>query len=279
MKTLFTLGLLFVISFLRAKHQVLTLEKASKTHIIKFKIKGTGIYKGDCLKLSLDNNIKDSLIILLEPGHRLDSKNNDEQDILVLKEQFFVLGGYQHKEFKVNGFCCQASNHSPRKDSAFKLGAKADANLVSLAQYCNQHTYFREGDLQNAVWCVSDKRPIASISEGNEELRKFVSKITKCEIPWYQIEYEKANSYSEISDRVERISGNVNYDITKTDVFRIELRDAKGHLLQNYTDKKPSEIGNHDYWFDMQVSHYPKGEYYIHFYNGKELVTKKQFVL
>lgn len=278
MKTLFTLISLFAVTILCANHKFISIEKACKSGLIIFKIRGTGTYKGDCLKFSLQNQNKDSLFIVLEAGRRLDSKNNNEQDILVTQEQIFVLGGYQKKEFKINGFCCQATNHAPTKDSLFRIGRMADSNLVSLARYCNKNK-FNIQETQSAVWCISDKRPLASIPEGNEELRKFVSKITKEEIPWYQIEYEKANSYSEISHTVERISGNINYTLAKEGSFRIELRDAKGRLLQNYTDRKPGEVGNHDYWFDMQVSNYPKGKYFIHFYNDKELVTKKQFEL
>lgn len=278
MKTTFTIICIFTIATLSAKHKSISIENAYKSGLISFKIRGTGTYKGDCLKIYFKNKIEDSLFLLLEAGRRLDSRNNMEQDILVTKDQIFILSGHQKKEFKVYGFCCQATNHSPGKDSVFSIGQTADYNLHALSMFCNMNK-FDLNETQSAVWCISDKRPLASIPESNEKLRKFVSKITKEEIPWYQIEYEKSSSNTFISDNIERISGNITYTLTKSDFYNIELRDAKGNLIQNYTNKKPAVKGTYDYWFDMQVTNYPKGKYFIHIYNGNELVTKKQFEL
>ena len=278
MKTLFTLVQVLAVTFLFAKHKTVTIDKAYKSGIVKLKIRGTGTYKGNCLKMTLQNNTDDSLYILLEAGRRLDSKNNKEQDILVTKEQIFKLESHQKKDFSIYGFCCQASNHAPSRDSLFSIGKLADTNLVSLAKFCNINK-FTVGETQSAVWCVSDRRPLASISASNESLRYFVSKITKEEMPWYQLEYHDASSNTVFSDRVERVTGNIMYTLTKDDFYKIELHDAKGKLIQNFTENKVATKGTYDYWFNMQVSNYPKGKYYIHIYNGNELVTKKEFVI
>ena len=113
MKTLFTLIQIFAFNFLIAKHKIYTIDKACKAGLATIKIRGTGNYRGDCLKINIKNNGDDSLFILLEAGRRLDSKNNGEQDILVTKEQLYKLEPHQKKEFFVYGFCCQASNHAP----------------------------------------------------------------------------------------------------------------------------------------------------------------------
>lgn len=278
MKTLFTLIQIFAFNFLTAKHKIYTIDKACKAGLATIKIRGTGNYRGDCLKINIKNNGDDSLFILLEAGRRLDSKNQMEQDILVTKEQLYKLEPHQKKEFFVYGFCCQASNHAPRKDSLFSIGKMADLNLISLAKYCNKNN-FSILETQSAVWCVSDKRPLASISASNESLRYFVSLITKEEMPWYQIEYHDATSNTVFSDRVERVTGNIMYTLKNDDFYKIELHDAKGNLIQNFTDNKVAVKGTYDYWFNMQVSNYPKGKYYIHIYNGNELVTKKEFVI
>ncbi len=278
MKTLFTLIQIFAFNFLIAKHKIYTIDKACKAGLATIKIRGTGNYRGDCLKINIKNNGDDSLFILLEAGRRLDSKNQMEQDILVTKEQLYKLEPHQKKEFFVYGFCCQASNHAPRKDSLFSIGKMADLNLISLAKYCNTNN-FSILETQSAVWCVSDKRPLASISASNESLRYFVSLITKEEMPWYQLEYHDASSNTVFSDRVERVTGNIMYTLNKDDFYKIELHDAKGNLIQNFTENKLATKGTYDYWFNMQVSNYPKGKYYIHIYNGNELVTKKEFVI
>lgn len=218
------------------------------------------------------------LLFFLEAGRRLDSKTNDEQDILVMKDQFFILKAYQKKDFKINGFCCQADNHIPMKESAFGIGKPADKDLTAIAQFCNQHTYSKT-TVQSAVWCVSNRRPLASIPESHDELRRYVSSITGDEIPWYEITYENATSSSIISQTVDRISGTINYDLSANSKLKIELRDSKDRVIMNVECEKTLAAGNHDYWFDMQVSHYPKGKYYIHLYSNDTVVAKKQFVI
>lgn len=278
MKAFFTLFTLLLSMGLIAKRTTVPLEKAVKAGLINIKVRGTGIYKGECIKLSLINNKDDSLIIWLEAGRRLDSRNNHEQDILITKDQFFVLGKRQTKDFMASGFCCQLNNHAPGKDSVFFIGKKANPNLSTLAGFCNINK-FSINDTQSAVWCVSDKRPLASIPESNEVLRKFVAKITKEEIPWYQIEYEKAGSNTQISQTIERISGNIAYTLPKDGSFKIELRNAKGYSVQDFASKKMVEKGNYDYWFDLQVSNFPQGSYFIYIYSGSEIIKKKGFEL
>ena len=278
MKTLFATTFMFSISVLIAKHTFTTLEKATKSNLVSFKIRGTGFYSGNCLKLNLINKTKDSLFIILESGRRLDSKNNDEQDILITKEQKFIVSGNQTKEFTINGYCCQANNHAPEKNANFNIGKMADSNLTALSQFCNKNT-FNESDIQSSVWCVSNKRPIASIPAINEKLRVFVANITKQELPWYQLDYKKGTSISYIPTKPEKIFGYINYKIETDDSFKIELKDVDGNLIQTYANKKMVKKGEYDIWFDLQVSHYPKGKFYIHIFNGKKLVSKKEFII
>lgn len=278
MKTLLTTTLMFSITYLIAKHTNTTIEQAAKNRLLTFKIRGNGSYSGNCLKIKLNNVSRDTLIVYLECGRRLDSKNNDEQDILVTKEQKFVIPGQQTREFPLNGYCCQANNHAPAKDSDFNIGKMADSNLVALSHFCNINK-FNEHEIQSSVWCVSNKRPLASIPASNERLRKFVASITKEELPWYQMDYKKGTSLSYIPTKPEKITGYIDYKILTDDVLKIELKDEHGNLIQTYAANKQVKKGDYNCWFDLQVTHYPKGKFYIHIYNGQTLVTKKEFVI
>ena len=56
MKTLFTLVQVLGFTFLFAKHKTLTIDNAFKTGVATIKIKGTGTYRGDYLKINIGNN-------------------------------------------------------------------------------------------------------------------------------------------------------------------------------------------------------------------------------
>ena len=49
--------------------------------------------------------------------------------------------------------------------------------------------------------------------------------------------------------------------------------------MQKFADKKMLEKGTYDYWFELQVTNWPKGKYFIHIYSGDQLLSKKEFTI
>lgn len=259
------------------KKKIVSIEKAMKTGLIALEIKGKGSYSGNCLRLKIVNRQKDSIYVLMEAGRRLDSKNNEEQDILVVKEQLFALKALEKKESDVYGFCCQAHNQGPGKDSVFRVGKMADTSLVRLAEFCNKNKFSTDA-VQNAVWCVSDNHNVAGIDKSQEKLRKFVCDLKHIEEPWYQKDYDQVSGRGRaFSDRTNKISGTINYTLTTDTYLNIQLRDRNNHLIQKFTENKIINKGTYDYWFELQVSNWPKGKYYIDIYAGAQLIMKKEF--
>lgn len=276
MKTLLLLTSLAFALVVNAKHRLLSLESASKLNLLKFKIKGTGNHQGKCLDLQLESACPDSLWLTLEAGSRLDSKNEAEQDILVTQEQLFVLGGFQKAKAKITGYCCQATNSSPVKDADFAIGKPTDKNLISIARYLSAHPA-DEHTTQSAIWCVSNKKPLASIPKIHTDLRAFVSTITGEPLPWYEVEYNTASNNVAASQQAKKVFGYIDYKLEQEGKLKIELRDSKGRLVMNISNQKLVAKGEHDFWFEMQVSNYPKGKYYLYFLSDDGMVTKKEF--
>lgn len=278
MRTLVVFIFGFIYLTVHAKRTPVSIEKAVKTGIVKLEAKGKGGHSGNCVQMKITNKGNDSLYVLLEAGRRLNSVNDEEQDILVTKELIVRLRANETRNVQVIGYCCQASNHSPKQESKFSVGKMADSSLVALAKFCNENK-FSEGDVQSSVWCLSDNHSVAGIPGSNEKLRKFVAGIKKEEIPWYQKDYEAASGQRTFSDRANKISGSISYTTLTDNYMNIQLRDANGHLVQKFTNNKLIPKGNYDYWFELQVTNWPKGKYFIHIYSGEQLLTKKEFVI
>jgi len=276
MKTLLLLTSLAFAVIAHAKHRQLSLESAAKLNLLKFKIKGTGTHQGKCLNLQLDSSCPDSLWLTLGAGYRLDSKNDGEQDILVTQDQIFVLGGFQKASTKIAGYCCQANNQSPGKNSDFTIGKQTDKNLILIAHYLSSHPA-DEHTTQSAVWCVSNRKPLASIPIIHSDLRAFVSGITGEALPWYEIEYNTSSNNVAASQQAMKVFGYVGYKLKQEGKLKIELRDSKDRLVINISNQTSVSKGDHEFWFEMCVSNYPKGKYYLHFLDDNGMVTKKEF--
>ena len=91
------------------------------------------------LNYTLTNTLKDSLSVVLPPGWRFNSNagKSDYQDILVTKQELFVLKPKETKTFFIKGYCCELSKSGPIEGVPYTVGKLADSSLVSLARYLN----------------------------------------------------------------------------------------------------------------------------------------------
>src|ERR1043165_5882260 len=106
---------------------IMSVEDAAKKGLIKLSIKGKGGYTGDVIEMKVQNLTGSTIALKVEAGRRLDSKNNDEQDILVTKEQEFFVNAGQPKTVNLSGMCCQAHNSAPSVKSFYTVGSLADS--------------------------------------------------------------------------------------------------------------------------------------------------------
>src|SRR6478609_383903 len=93
--------------------QTLTLSEALRKRLVTVSFTNIGAYQGRCMKMSINNLLKDSLQIFVPAGTRLNAKNQKEQDILIVKEETILLGKLQQKTSTLKGYCCRASKHAP----------------------------------------------------------------------------------------------------------------------------------------------------------------------
>ncbi|MEI6020009.1 MAG: hypothetical protein WCR21_02685, partial [Bacteroidota bacterium] len=200
---------------LQAHHQTYNLQKALNLHLVKASAKSLGGYQGYCIELSIENLGKDSLFILVEAGRRLIAGNNDEQDILVVKELLLPLRKYEKKALPIKGYCCQASKHAPSAQTPYALNHLADSDLVKVARHLNKNCFNSEIE-QSAVWSISDKKPIANIPKlddsSNLALRQLLANIKGEKLPWYNLYSSNyVSHYGQIIQIPQKLSGNLKY--------------------------------------------------------------------
>jgi hypothetical protein len=271
-------NLLIVLSFIAlntfAGKDTVTVEKAALTKIIKLNIKGKGGYQGQCISMQMKSQQADSLIVYLEAGRRLDSKDSTQQDILIVKDMFVLLLPKQEKTVDVTGFCCQAKNKAPAVNAEFLVGALADSNLYALGRFINS-IKLSNPTIQSAVWSISDKHEISSITDdGTKEctaLKKFVAKLKGIEVPWYNIFYKQKKD-TLFSGEPQMVTGNVEYYVNDNSMVMANIRDEQGTIVKSFLQGKAVQRGNHTFNMNWDVSNMPKGKYTLYVYqNGRKI--------
>ena len=120
---------------------------------------GQGGHTGDCLKVQFTNTTDKSLSTTLPAGWLFVSDDTTLQDLIVVREEVLALDPGASRSVTCRAFCCEATMGSPSENSLYDSGHQSDAALTALAQFIATNR-FPDSAVQDAVWAVSDGRPI-----------------------------------------------------------------------------------------------------------------------
>lgn len=253
-------------SGLFAKKDTVSIGNAFLKKLINLSIKGKGGYSGECISMKIKNTGKDTVLLFIEAGRRLDSKDSSMQDILIVKDTYLVLASKQERTVDAYGFCCQAKKAAPAKDAIFSVGEIASKELMELARYINK-AKLSAGSIQQAVWVVSDNNEISSVVDDGTEavanLRKFLAEQKNIEMPWYNTFYKK-NAQELFSGKPEKITGKIDYSIfNDLTMVTATIRDESGTIVKSFLVNKAAMRGEYTFDFSWDVSQMPLGNYII----------------
>jgi len=271
-------SILVVLAFCIASYNLkaidyISLEDASKKGLVRLEIKSKGGHLGDVILMKIKNTCDKILHLKLEAGRRLDSKNNNEQDILVTKPFEMVVSPNQISEEEVFGMCCQAHNSGPSQGSVYYIGTMAnDTNLIRIAEYIDKNKYYTNYAAQEAVWAISDNSSIGSISGGtkaeNSSLQQFVSKLTLRKIPPYSVSYIRERP-EDMQGRVNKVEGVFDYSVKENGHVTIAIYNFSGELVQLLFADISHKKGDYKLYYTFRVGDLPQGQYYARMYlNG-----------
>ncbi len=275
------IGLVSMHLGLNAKHEQLSLQNALDKKLVSAKVHSLGGYQGYCIKMEVKNLSPDSLIILVEAGRRLNSIDEKNQDILVVREQFVMLKKYEDKYIDVKGYCCQANNHSPNAGAKYDVSVLADKTLVLLAHYLNVNTFANEVE-QNAIWAISDNKNTANVTAANDTLilplRNLVATIKGEPIPWYTFATKTVNY---LGGRMQTfptvLRGKLNFNNGKECYTTLHILNDKGLEVGNIIKQWTLVGNNQTYNLNMPVAGLANGKYTIELKNDEGELVKKEF--
>jgi hypothetical protein len=270
-----------LVLFSKASHITLTLQKALDNALVKAQARSLGGYQDKCMEMSIKNLTQDSLIVVVEAGRRLNSLDDQDQDILIIKQETIFLGMRQDKWFTVTGYCCQAHNHSPKKMGKYDVNTLADSSLVILARYLDGKKFDHHA-IQQAIWAISDKESTGKIASKTDTtltpLRELVATLKGEPLPWFSI---ASTTYEFSNGRMENFAvwlrGKIEYSSDEDNYVTLHILNSKGEEMGQIV-KMWSGVGKKTYDLSMSVAGFPKGKYTVEIVNGnKKELAKKEF--
>lgn len=259
--------------------EFISIEKLMTEGKLDVSISGLGGYQEECVAFKIKNLTGDSVLLRIEPGRRLHSEDTTMQDIFIVKHKNLTLPPYAEITEKGYGFCCKSHHRGPASGAVFGIGAMAPESWQKLANVIDKGNFPKQA-IQAAVWCVSNDHPISAITDKNpasvDLLRRTVAKIKGVEVPWYTVIFEEAATEHQLfSDKHQRVTGEVNYQINNSAIVSILVKDRTGQVIRSLVKGNSNTSGSYTYHLDLSVSGWPKGEYIIYIYEDYSNLNKK----
>jgi hypothetical protein len=268
---------------LTANNKQLTLQQALDLKYVKAEANSLGGYQGYCIQLQVKNLSKESLCITVEAGRRLNSLDDQYQDILIVSEEIIVLNVKEQKSVSVKGYCCQAANRCPAKQSKYDINKLADSNLVKVAKYLSANEFDQSAE-QEAVWAVSDNRPAANIATMNDSLlqplRETIAGLKGEVLPWYRIISKRyVTRLGTIISIPYHLQGELFYSNPTDDYVTLSVKNEDGLPVCLIKTQWLKLEMNAVYKLDLPIGGLEKGKYVVELKAGERELSRREFVL
>lgn len=227
---------------------------------------GTGKHAGESVRVTVRNTSGKSLSASIPPGWVFNSVNEQVQDLIVVREEVFVLAPGASKTITCRAFCTQGKLRGPREGEPYTAGSLGAPRLVELAQAVNGARY-DDGLVQSAVWVLSDGYPIAGMgaldSTAADTLRYLVSRLSGQPPPRYRVHFLN-DGESVCTGRPEMIERRFSITVGVPSEISAVVLDRQGQVLHVFEDHTLIRPGSHRYQFQLPVADWPSGQYAIH---------------
>ncbi|MCF8245724.1 MAG: hypothetical protein K9J37_13880 [Saprospiraceae bacterium] len=258
--------------------QVLDIAEAIKKGLITVSAEGKGGHSGECLKLHLHNKSKKKLEVRVPAGQIFEAGDSSLQNLMVSKEENFLVGEGASRIGKLFGFCIEASDGSPGEGSAFKLGKMAEGNLLKMAKYLNEKNMHEHPSAQYAVWAVSDADRLEGI--GDPTLTKYVADMLGKPMPEYHIKYQSPPQDRQLPGQPANwreafaMNGLFYYDLAADKQVDFGLYNEAGELVHQLFKNRVQKRGSHKFRFEFEIRGLPKGKYFARLSNRGNLIKE-----
>ena len=258
--------------------QVLDIAEAIKKGFLTVSAEGSGGHSGECLQLHFKNKSKKKLEVRVPAGQVFEAGDSSLQNLMVVKEESFLVESGASRVGKLFGFCIEASDGSPGDGSVFKLGKLAEGNLLKMAKYLNDNKLHEHPSAQYAVWAVTDADRLEGI--GDPALTKFVADMLGKPMPEYHIQYQTPPQDRQLPGQPANwreafaMNGLFYYELSSDKHVDFGLYNESGELIHSLFKSRLQKRGHHKFKFEFEIRGLEKGKYFARLTNGGNVIKE-----
>ena len=256
-----------------------TLAEAVAQKLVEMQLEGTGGHSGESLSMTCKNLKNTSFRVRVPIGQLMNPADSNLQTLVVADEQVFAMQAKATRSLKLKAFCSQAGDGSPGTGSAFSVGAMGPEKLIQLLKYVSENNIVDDGDVQSAVWCVTNGHTPASI--GDAGLKIFTSKLVGLDVPQYRIRYHTEDPQpGRRADwgKALVVESQFQYTLEKDTKLDMLLLDVEGKTIKVLRKDELSKAGEHRSGMKLEVYNLDPGKYTVRLQKKNGEVIKDMLV-
>lgn len=240
------------------------LTEAIKDGSIKADVISNGKHSGKSVKLSVTNTTNRTLKVIIPAGTAYIPGEDEEQTLIQLEEDFFVMEPKTTKNHLIAAFCTEASDKCPSNGGAFKISTSSNKNLNKVIEYMKGKKIDKKS-FQDVVWAITDDHSVSNIqatTPQTQEFRKYLAELTGQKDTWYTSPQRHViTEERRIVSQTVVVRGQVQFPSDGTSVIRQEVIDKDGEVkfaLPPATPRKSQQVTMD---FSVRVRGWEAGEY------------------
>jgi hypothetical protein len=153
----------------------------------------------------------------------------------------------------VYAMCTQLHNSGPNSSLHYHIAELARPELLRMARFIAEKNY-QKFEAQEAVWSLSDDRPIPAIGDGKSDiandLQQEAAGIKGLDLKKLKEEY-KVNSSMIMADFVgSKVDRNIPFEIKDSAIVSVGFYDAEGKLIKPIVTDVLVREGKHSFRYD-----------------------------
>lgn len=278
--SLIYLSLLLFSSLSPLSTEEINMHAAIASKKIQVHVLSNGKYSGNSLNAEFKNTTNKTLKVIIPAGTIFNPEDNGEQTLIQLEDVYLTLNPGATGRTEIPAFCSESNDRCPTDNTQMHITKNTNPTFEKMIKYINGKNIDKSA-YQDAVWAISDKKPISNIVADNPEteaFRKHIASITGQKDSWFtspqNVALDEAGNFSY---ETVNISGRLSFDCAKGDKVRQDIYLENGEPVF-VSEKYMTASSNHvNYSFRLKVKGWEKGGYYIKIHNGTKELAKYEF--
>ncbi len=260
-----------------------TLDQLIENPKYQVTILANGKYSGSSVQLKIKSSHKRDVELIIPTGTVFYTSDEGDQILIIVKELILVIAKGRTKKKTLDGFCTEASEKIPGTETTLAFMPTKRVQLQKLANFINENKGFNDHEIQEAIWCVSDKHSVANIYSRDHKkslkLSQFVAELTGQKLSWNQVKrsHNQLGGFIQINPIL--VTGMVHFSTSKQITLKSKIIDTEGKMV--YENSESMSVPKKDHVemnFNLSVAGWSKGIYYVVYYDqDNKTILKKQF--